>query len=118
MFVALPETPPAISQLAPVAALSDTEVLAVRIGVMDGNAALERARRWGFLRLFVREHPRALADTKLETLRTYAELARVLWPKPLPFTSLLQAGFSRGQIDGLTHMLAVSGAKAVGAQLA
>lgn len=105
MFIAPPETAPAIARPASAATLSETERMAARVGLMDGNAALERARRWGFFTLFVRERPQALANSRLEALRTYAELARVLAPKPVPFTSLVQAGFSPSQISDLMQMI-------------
>lgn len=105
MFIVPPETPLEIARSASVATLSETERMAVRVGLMDGNAALDRSRRWGFFTLFVRERPQALANRRLEALRTYAELARVLAPKPIPFTSLVQAGFSRSQISDLMQMI-------------
>jgi hypothetical protein len=105
MFIAPSETPPATARPAGAATLSETERMAVRVGLMDGNAALARSLRWGFFTLFIRERPQVLANRRLEALRTYAELARVLAPRPVPFTSLVQAGFSRSQISDLMQMI-------------
>lgn len=105
MFIPPPESPLAIARSVEVVTLSDTERMAVRVGIMDGEVVLARSRRWGFFTLFVRERPRALANVKLEALRTYAELARILAPNPVPFTSLVQAGISRLQIVELMQMI-------------
>lgn len=86
--------------------LSLLEQVAVEIGLADGRIARTRSRLSSLLVLFTRRSPKPLADTRLEALRAYAELASALFPRPVPDESLQEAGYSAQQIG---HVLQVIG---------
>lgn len=69
-------------------------------GVRAADAALARWRCFAVLELFVRNRHSPRTAPRLEALRAYAELRRVLLAQGcvVPATSLLAAGFTYGQI--------------------
>jgi hypothetical protein len=81
---------------------------AIRIGIREGEDTLARSRPFGVLWLFMGRKVRPLADTCLEALRAYAELARVLLPRgrTVPTGALEAAGFSPLQIAALKRTVA------------
>lgn len=81
---------------------------AIRIGLREGERALAHARWLGFTRLFTRAWTRPLADDRLEALRSYAEIARVMTARgrAVPTGTLSAAGFSDRQIAALGRVAA------------
>lgn len=80
--------------------LTSTELDAILAGISAGEVALEHARRSGVLKLFLRHARSSSAEPRLEALRAYAELRRVLLAdgRRLPSSSLSAAGFTDAQI--------------------
>jgi hypothetical protein len=70
----------------------------MNIGLADGRAARVRSQLSKLLVLFTRRSPQRLASARLEALRTYAELASALFPRPVPAENLQKVGFSSHQI--------------------
>lgn len=87
---------------------SSPEHKAIVAGTIAGKAALERSRSSGLLELFVRGGQSPRVEPRLEVLRAYAELRRVLAPhdRKVPVTSLLAAGFTAGQIAHFDAIIA------------
>lgn len=79
---------------------SSLERDAIFAGVRAADDALERFREFAVLQLFVRDRQSPRAEPKLEALRAYAELRRVLLFQGhfVPATSLSAAGFTIVQI--------------------
>jgi hypothetical protein len=79
---------------------SSPEHEAIVEGVRAADIALARSRSSAFFELFVGTRQSALTDPKLEALRAYAELLRVLRPpgRAVPPSSLMAAGFTIRQI--------------------
>lgn len=84
---------------------SNWELLAISIGIRDGEIALARSRFLSFLAFFANARPVPLANDGLEALRAYTELARALFPRSIPSTVLSKAGFSAAQIRGVLQMV-------------
>lgn len=80
--------------------LSSAEEEAVRAGVRAGDAALVRFEAAGVLTLFVERRGREELVPRLEALRTYAELRRVLLAQghDVPAASLFAAGYTAAEI--------------------
>ena len=79
---------------------SSPERDAILEGLRAADDALERFRESAVLQLFVGARPSPRAAPKLEALRAYAELRRVLLFQGhfVPTTSLSEAGFTVAQI--------------------
>jgi hypothetical protein len=88
---------------------SPLEKEAIRIGLREGDATLTRSRSFGFLWLFLGAKPKPLANTCLEKLRAYAELAYVLLARgrTASTATLEDVGFSAGQIAALNRLVVV-----------
>jgi hypothetical protein len=80
--------------------LTSPELDAILAGIFAGEVVLEHARRSGVLKLFVMHAHSSSAEPRLEALRAYAELRRVILPddRRLPSDSLSAAGFTDAQI--------------------
>jgi hypothetical protein len=86
---------------------SSPERDAIAAGIRAGDVALKRAQG-GFLELFVWAGRPTAADPRLDLLRAYAELRRVLRAQGhlVPATSLSVMGFSASQITEFNAMIA------------
>ena len=80
---------------------------AIEVGFKDAELALKRAGFFKVLRLFARDRERPLADPKLEALRGYAELSRVLWAhgRRISSDSLARSGFGPAEIVAIEGLI-------------
>lgn len=81
------------------------EGLAIMIGIRDGQVARNRSKFENLFVFYANGKPVQLANRRLEALRAYAELARALFPRRVPTSSLEEAGFNRSQSQKLVEMV-------------
>lgn len=88
-------------------AISSSEREAIYAGVRAGEAALAQSGASGVLTLFMEVGRSQIATPRLQALRTYAELRRVMLLRghEVPATSLVAAGFTAAEIAEIDRMI-------------
>jgi len=102
-----PEPDPRFGRHLAATAMPASEYEAIHAGVRAGDAALAQSGMSGVLTLFMEVWGPQIAAPRLQALRTYAELRRVMLPlgHEIPATSLIAAGFTAAQIAEIDTMI-------------